>query len=61
MINNDLIQSRLYENITLECLIISRPLGRIFWEKNGKILDEKQMNTIQINQTMSINRLNIQV
>jgi hypothetical protein len=61
IISNDLIQSRLYENITLECSVLSRPLARIYWEKNGTNIEDNQMNSIQINQTMSINRLRIQV
>ncbi len=61
MISNHLIPSRLYENVTLECSVLSRPLARIYWEKNGKKFEENQMNSIQINQTMSINRLKIQV
>lgn len=61
MINNDLIQSQLYQNITLECAVSSRPLARIIWEKKGNLMAENQMSTTQINQTMIINRLNVQV
>ncbi len=61
MINNDLIQSRLYQNVTLECSVLSRPLASISWEKSGKILEKNQINSFEINQTMSINRLQIQV
>ncbi|CAF1115667.1 unnamed protein product [Adineta ricciae] len=61
MINNDLIQSQLYQNITLECAVSSRPLARIIWEKKGNLMAENQMSNIQINQTMIINRLNIQL
>jgi hypothetical protein len=61
IISDDLIPSRLYENVTLECSVSSRPLAHISWEKNGKIIEENQMNTITINQTMSRNRLKIQV
>lgn len=61
MISNDLIRSHLYENVTLECSVFSRPNARISWEKNGKIIDENQISSIQINQTMSVNRLKIQV
>jgi hypothetical protein len=61
IISNDLIQSRLYENVTLECSVFSRPLANISWEKNDKIIEENPLNTISINQTMSQNRLKIQV
>jgi hypothetical protein len=61
MINTDLIQSQLYENITLECSVSSRPIGRIYWEKKGRIIEDNQMNITQINQTMLINQLKIQV
>ncbi len=61
IISNDLIQSRLYENVTLECSVFSRPLAHISWEKNDKIIEENPLNTISINQTMSQNRLKIQV
>ena len=59
-ITKDLIESRLNENITLECNVLSRPLARIYWEKNGKII-EKNSIIIQKNQTLSISHLNIQV
>lgn len=61
MIKNNLIESHLYQNVTLECSISSRPLGRIYWEKNGQIIEDHHMISIQINQTMSINQLNLQV
>ncbi|CAF4916788.1 unnamed protein product, partial [Rotaria magnacalcarata] len=51
MINNDLIQSQLYQNVTLDCSILSRPLARIYWEKNGQIIDDSKMTSTQINQT----------
>ncbi|CAF2994861.1 unnamed protein product [Rotaria sp. Silwood2] len=61
IINKNFIQSQLYQNITLECSILSRPSARIYWEKNGQIIEENKMNIIQINQTMSINQLKIQM
>lgn len=61
MISNDLIQSQLYENVTLECSVSSRPMGRIYWEKNGQIIADNPLNIIAINQTMSRSRLKIQV
>ncbi|UJR32093.1 hypothetical protein I4U23_019561 [Adineta vaga] len=61
MINNDLIQSQLYQNITLECSVSSRPLARITWEKKGSLITENRMNNIHINQTMILNRLNLQL
>ena len=62
IISNDLIQAQLYENVTLECSVSSRPLAHIIsWEKNGKIIEENPLNTISINQTMSRNRLIVQV
>jgi hypothetical protein len=60
-INNDLIQSQLYENITLECSVSSRPIARIYWERKGRVIEENQMSITQINQTMLINQLKIQV
>jgi hypothetical protein len=61
VINNDLIQSQLYENITLECSVSSRPIARIYWERQGRIIEENQMSITQINQTMLINQLKIQM
>ena len=61
VISNDLIQSQLYENVTLECSVSSRPMARIYWEKNGQIIVDNRMNIIAINQTMSRSRLKIQV
>ncbi len=61
IISNDLIQARLYDNVTLECSVSSRPLAHISWDKNGKIIEENPLNTISINQTMSRNRLIVQV
>ncbi|CAF2027029.1 unnamed protein product [Rotaria magnacalcarata] len=61
MINNDLIQSQLYQNVTLDCSILSRPLARIYWEKNGQIIDDSKMTSTQINQTLSINQLKVQI
>ncbi|CAF1174782.1 unnamed protein product [Rotaria sp. Silwood1] len=61
IINKNFIQSQLYQNVTLECSILSRPLARIYWEKNGQIIEDNKMNIIQINQTMLINQLIIQM
>ncbi|CAF1433252.1 unnamed protein product [Adineta steineri] len=62
IINNSFIQSQLNQNITLECSVLSRPFARISWERKGKIIDDnQQISNIQINQTMVINRLNIQI
>jgi hypothetical protein len=60
-VSNDLIQTQLEQNVTLECSVLSRPLARIYWEKNGKIIDENRMMNTRVNQTMSINRLQIPV
>ncbi|CAF0892951.1 unnamed protein product [Rotaria sordida] len=60
-INNDLIQSQLYQNVTIECSILSRPLAHIYWEKNGQIIEDNKINITQINQTMLINQLKIQI
>ena len=61
MIDNDFIQSQLYANVTIECRVLSHPLAHIYWKKNGKRIDNNKMNRIQINQTMSLNRLSVQV
>jgi hypothetical protein len=60
-VNSDLIQSELYQNVTIECHASSRPFARISWEKNGKMIEENKMSNTRVNQTMSASRLTIQV
>ncbi len=60
-VNNDLIQSEQYQNVTIECHAFSRPFARISWEKNGKMIEENKMSNTRVNQTMSTSRLTIQV
>jgi len=61
IVNNDLIQAEQYENLTIECHALSRPFARIFWEKNGQMIEENKMSNTRVNQTMSTSRLTIQV
>jgi hypothetical protein len=61
IVNNDLIQSEQYQNVTIECHALSRPFARIVWEKNGKMIEENRMSNTRVNQTMSTSRLTIQV
>jgi len=61
IVHNELIQSEQYENVTIECQALSRPFARIFWEKNGKMIEENKMSNTRVNQTMSTSRLTIQV
>ncbi len=60
-VNNDLIQSEQYQNVTIECHAFSRPFARISWEKNGKMIEENKMSNTRVNQTMSTSRLTMQV
>jgi len=60
-VNNDLIQSEQYHNVTIECRALARPFARISWEKNGKMIEENKMSNTRVNQTMSTSRLTIQV
>ena len=60
-VNNDLIQSEQYQNVTLVCHALSRPFSQITWEKNGKIIEENKMTNTRVNQTMSTSRLTVQV
>lgn len=61
IVNNDLIQSEQYQNVTIECHALSRPFARIVWEKNGRMIEENKMSNTRVNQTMSTSRLTIQV
>ncbi|CAF0810534.1 unnamed protein product [Adineta steineri] len=60
-VNNDIIPSEQYQNVTLECRVLSRPSARISWEKNSKIIDENKISNTRVNQTMSISQLTIQM
>jgi len=60
-VNNDLIQSEQYHNVTIECRALARPFARISWEKNGKMIEENKMSNTRVNQTMSTSRLTMQV
>jgi hypothetical protein len=60
-VNNELVQSEQYQNVTLECHALSRPFARFFWEKNGKMIEDNKMSNTRVNQTMSTSRLTIQV
>jgi len=61
IVNNDLIQTQQYRNVTLECHTSSRPIARIYWEKNGKMIgNDNTMSNTQVNQTMATSRLMIQ-
>lgn len=60
-VKNDLIPTEQNQNVTLECSIISRPMARTSWEKNGQRLADNQIVHTRINQTMSTSRLRVQV
>ncbi|UJR14658.1 hypothetical protein I4U23_001651 [Adineta vaga] len=60
-VNNDLIQSEPYQNVSIECRALSRPLARITWQKNGQMIEEIKMSNTRVNQTLLISRLTIQV
>ena len=57
----ELIHLDRYANVSLECHVFARPFARIFWQKNGQIIDEHRISHTRINQTMSTSRLFIQV
>ena len=59
--NNDLIPTQEHQNVTLECVVGSRPMARIHWEKQEKRIDEQRIVHTQINQTLSMSRLQVQV
>ncbi len=61
LVKNDFIRSEQYQNVTLECHALSRPFPRIFWEKNGQMIEENKMSNTRVNQTMSTSRLTMQV
>lgn len=61
IVSNDFIQSEQYQNVTIECHALSRPFARIFWEKNGKMIEKNKMSNTRVNQTMTTSRLSIQV
>ncbi|CAF1442432.1 unnamed protein product [Rotaria sp. Silwood1] len=61
ILNNDLIQTEQYQNVTIECHALSRPFARIIWEKNGKIIEKNKISNTRVNQTMTTSRLTIQM
>ena len=61
MVNNDLIQSKQRQNVTIECHALGRPFARISWGKNGKMIEKNKMSSTRVNQTMTTSRLTIQV
>ncbi|CAF1164406.1 unnamed protein product [Rotaria sordida] len=61
IINNDLIPTEQYQNVTIECHALSRPFARIIWEKNGKMIEKNKMSNTRVNQTMITSRLTIQM
>ncbi|CAF3957472.1 unnamed protein product, partial [Rotaria magnacalcarata] len=61
IVNNDLIQSEPYQNVTIECHAVGRPFARISWEKNGKMIEKNKMTYTRVNQTMTTSRLTIQM
>lgn len=61
LLNKKTLHSQRNENVTLECIVISRPFARLFWEKNGQLIEENRMSHTRVNQTMSSSRLTIQM
>ena len=61
LVDTELVQSEQHQNVTIECHAFSRPFARIFWEKNGQMIEENKMSHTRVNQTMSTSRLTTQV
>lgn len=58
---NDFISIEQNQNLTLECLVVSRPLASVSWFKSGEKLADNHIIHTRINQSTLISRYQFQV